>query len=94
MSGHVARIVEVRNTYKTLIRKPQGKRLHGKSKRRWEDNIKMKMSYGLDDPGFESRQGLGIFLFSTASRPAIGAHPASYPMGTRDSFPGDKAAGA
>jgi uncharacterized protein (DUF2336 family) len=23
-----------------------------------------------------------------------GVHPASYPMGTRDSFPGDKAAGA
>jgi hypothetical protein len=23
-----------------------------------------------------------------------GAHPASYPMGTRDSFPGGKAAGA
>jgi hypothetical protein len=28
--------------------------------------------YGLDDPGFESRQGLGIFLFATASRPALG----------------------
>jgi hypothetical protein len=23
-------------------------------------------------PGFDSRQGLGIFLFSTASRPAVG----------------------
>jgi hypothetical protein len=28
--------------------------------------------YGLDDQGFESRQGLGIFLFTTASRPALG----------------------
>jgi hypothetical protein len=27
---------------------------------------------GLDDRGFESRQGLGIFLFTTASRPALG----------------------
>jgi hypothetical protein len=28
---------------------------------------------GLDDRGFESRQGLGISLFTTASRPALGA---------------------
>jgi hypothetical protein len=28
--------------------------------------------YGLDDRGFESRQGLGIFLFTTASRSALG----------------------
>jgi hypothetical protein len=29
-------------------------------------------SYGLDDRRFESRQGLGIFLFTTASRTALG----------------------
>jgi len=29
------------------------------------------LGYGLDDREFESRQGLGIFLFSTASRPAL-----------------------
>jgi hypothetical protein len=28
--------------------------------------------YGLDDRGFESQQELGIFLFTTASRPALG----------------------
>jgi hypothetical protein len=27
---------------------------------------------GLDDRGFECREGLGIFLFTTASRPALG----------------------
>jgi hypothetical protein len=27
---------------------------------------------GLDDQGFESRQGLGIFLFTTASRQVLG----------------------
>jgi hypothetical protein len=27
---------------------------------------------GLDDRGFDSRQELGIFLFATASRPALG----------------------
>jgi hypothetical protein len=30
------------------------------------------LGYGLDDWGFESRQWLGIFLFTTASRPALG----------------------
>jgi hypothetical protein len=30
------------------------------------------LSYGRDGRGFESRQGLGIFLFTTASRPALG----------------------
>jgi hypothetical protein len=30
------------------------------------------LGYGLDDREFESRQGLGIFIFSTVSRPALG----------------------
>jgi hypothetical protein len=30
------------------------------------------LGYGLDDRGFESLQGLGIFLFTTASRTALG----------------------
>jgi hypothetical protein len=30
------------------------------------------LGYGLDDRGFESRPGMGIFLFTTASRPALG----------------------
>jgi hypothetical protein len=29
------------------------------------------LGYGLDDRRFESRQGLGIFLFTTASRTAL-----------------------
>jgi hypothetical protein len=29
------------------------------------------VGYGLDNQGFKSRQGLGIFLFTTASRPAL-----------------------
>jgi hypothetical protein len=30
------------------------------------------LSYGLDDRGFESRQGLSIFFFTTAPRPVLG----------------------
>jgi hypothetical protein len=32
----------------------------------------MALGYGLDDQGFESRQGVGIFLFATATRLALG----------------------
>jgi hypothetical protein len=46
--------------------------------------VMLVLGYGLDDRMFESRQGLGIFFFTTASRP----------VGTRGSLPGDKVAGA
>jgi len=35
--------------------------------------------------GFDSRQGLGIFLFTTGSRPALGLYPdglRSWPLNT------------
>jgi hypothetical protein len=32
----------------------------------------MLLGYVLDDRGFESRQGLGIFLFTAASNAALG----------------------
>jgi hypothetical protein len=37
-----------------------------------------RLGYGLDDRRFESRQGLGIFLFTTASKPAL--EPAQPPI--------------
>jgi hypothetical protein len=50
------------------------------------------LGYGLDDRGFESRKGLGIF-FHHRVQTGSGTHPASYPMGTRGSFPGVKRPG-
>jgi len=38
---HVAGMGEGRGSYWILARKPEGKRLLGKSRRRWEDNIKL-----------------------------------------------------
>jgi hypothetical protein len=39
--------------------------------------------YGLDDRAIEVRSPPGqIILLAPASRPALGAHPASYSMGT------------
>jgi hypothetical protein len=40
--------------------------------------------------GFESRQG---YVFFRTSRPVLGAHPASHPMGTVDDFSVGKVAG-
>jgi hypothetical protein len=34
---------DMRNAYKGLVRKPVGKRLLGRPRRRWEDNIKMDL---------------------------------------------------
>jgi hypothetical protein len=34
---------EGRGVYKVLVRKPEGKRPHGKPTHRWEDNIKMDL---------------------------------------------------
>jgi hypothetical protein len=39
--GHVARMGEMRNVYKILVGKPEGKRPLRRSRRRWEDNIGM-----------------------------------------------------
>ena len=41
--GHVARMVEGRNTFKILTGKPTGKRTLGRPRRRWEDNIRMDL---------------------------------------------------
>jgi hypothetical protein len=56
----------------------------------------MHSCYGLDDQGSGVRFPEGIGTFSLHHRVQNGsfAHPASYPMGTRRSFPGSKAAGA
>jgi hypothetical protein len=41
--GHVARIGKKRNAYRFLVGKPEGKRLLGRPRRRWVDNIRMDL---------------------------------------------------
>ena len=38
--GHVARMGDRREVYRVFVGKPEGKRPLGRSRRRWEDNIK------------------------------------------------------
>jgi len=42
-AGHVALIGERTGVYRVLVGKPQGNRPLGRSRRRWEDNIKMDL---------------------------------------------------
>jgi hypothetical protein len=47
---HPARMKETRNTYTTLVRRPQWKRLYERPRRRWDDNIKIgHREIGCDD---------------------------------------------
>ena len=50
--GHVARMGEGRGVYRILVGKPECRRPLGRSRRRWEDNIKMDLqdvrSEGMD----------------------------------------------
>jgi hypothetical protein len=41
--GHVARIGVKRGVHRVLVGKPEGTRLLGRPRRRWEDNIKMDL---------------------------------------------------
>ena len=43
LAGHVARMEEGRGVHKVLVGKPEGKRLLGRPRCRWEDNIKMDL---------------------------------------------------
>ena len=42
-AGHVARMGEERETYRTLVEKPEGRRPLGRPRRRWVDNIRMNL---------------------------------------------------
>jgi hypothetical protein len=60
-----------------------------------DSSVGITLGYGLDDRCSRVRFPVGagnVFLHRVQN--GSGAHPASYPMGTRGSFPGNKAAGA
>jgi hypothetical protein len=40
-AGHVARMWEARGMHRVFVRKREGKRPLGRTRRKWEDNIKM-----------------------------------------------------
>ena len=46
-AGYVARMGEDRVVHRVLVGKPEGKRLLGRPRRRWEDNIKMDLQEDL-----------------------------------------------
>jgi hypothetical protein len=61
-----------------------------------DSSVGIALDYGLDDRGSRVRfpEGAGNFSLHHCVQNGSGAHPASYPMGTRGSFRGGKAAGS
>jgi hypothetical protein len=61
-----------------------------------DSSVGIVLSYGLDDWSSRVRflAGAGSFSLHHRVQNGSGAHPASYPMGTRGSFSGSKAVGA
>jgi hypothetical protein len=61
-----------------------------------DSSVGIALGYGLDDRCSRARFPAGAGNFSLHHRVQTGsvAHPASYPMGTKGSFPGGKTAGA
>jgi hypothetical protein len=61
-----------------------------------DSSVGTALGYGLENRGSGVRfsAGAGNFSLNHRVQNGSGAHPASYPMGTRSSFPGGKAAGA
>jgi hypothetical protein len=59
-----------------------------------DSSVGIALGYGLDDRGFKVRfpAGAGNFSLYHRVQNCSGAHPASYPMSNRGSFPGGKAA--
>jgi hypothetical protein len=61
-----------------------------------DSSVGIVLGYGLDDRGSRVRflAGAGNFSLHHCFQNCSGAHPASYAMGTRGSFPRGKATGA
>jgi hypothetical protein len=60
-----------------------------------DSSVGIALGYGLDDRGSRVRfpAGAGNFSLHHRVQNGSGAHPSSYPMGTRGSFPGVKRPG-
>ena len=60
-AGHVARMEEGRSAFKILTGKPTGKRPLGKSRRRWENNIRMDLKeMGINTRNWVDSAQIGI----------------------------------
>ncbi|KAJ4449155.1 hypothetical protein ANN_00551 [Periplaneta americana] len=55
-AGHVALMDKSRNAYRVLVGRPEGKRPLGRTRRRWEDNIKMD----LREVGYDNRDWINL----------------------------------
>jgi hypothetical protein len=70
--------------------------MYGAGYKNRDSSVGIALGYGLHDRGSRVRfpAGAGNFLLHHRVQNGSGVHPASYPMGTRGSFLGGKAARA
>jgi hypothetical protein len=61
----------------------------------YDSSVGLALGYGLDNWGSRNQflARAGYFSLHNHVQKGSGTHPASYPMGTRGSFPGSKVAG-
>ena len=73
--GHVARIGQIRDAYRVLVGNPEGNRLLGRPRFRWEDNIKMDLQAvgcgGMDLIELAQGRGRWRALFSAVMKPRV-----------------------
>jgi hypothetical protein len=63
-AGHVARMREGRDVYRVLVGRPKCKRPLRKSRRRWEDNIKMDLrEIGIDETNWLAQNRVQWWAF-------------------------------
>jgi hypothetical protein len=62
---------EVKECVEIYLHSPNMPSWRGARLEKHRDNFTFTFTYGLDDQGFESQQGLGIFLLTTACRPVL-----------------------
>jgi hypothetical protein len=97
-AGHVARMWEGRGVYRVLVGRPDGKRPLPEIEPRSSSPVTthLPLAFVFSIRGSRVRFPTEAVNFSLHHRVqnGPGSHPASYPMGSRGSFPGGKAAGA
>jgi hypothetical protein len=64
-AGHVARMGKGRGVHRVLVGRPEGKRPLGRTRRKWEDNIKMD----LREIGIDERTGFSWLRIGSSGGP-------------------------
>jgi hypothetical protein len=96
MSGTIPPLPNTPSWRGSRLKKEQGQLYFYLYLKSCDSSVGIALGYGLDDRDsrFRFPAGAGNFSLHQRVQNGSGAHPASYPVGTRSCFPGGKVAGA